>query len=178
LTAKHFKNDSKLPYIYLNAKDHEMPSTIQYALGLEALVNVASATAIIFYPNFCLLKAFPRSILTITIPASTTTLFQICGTLIYTLTAPLLLSIPDGPHAAYTRRVTYYTLGAGEVFMIALFLQKGLGKVNGSGFGDGFMLGAVGSLAPICLWRAWCLWGNPNLLGVNEGEEGKKVKKG
>jgi hypothetical protein len=154
-----------------------MPSIIQYALGLEALVNITSATAIIFYPNFCLSKGFPRSILTTTVPATTTTLFQVFGTLVYALTTPLLLAIPDGPHAAYTRRVTYYTLGAGEVFMISLFLEKMLGKVNDSGFSDRLMFGAVASLAPICVWRAWCLWGNPSLLSTNE-EEGKKIKSG
>jgi hypothetical protein len=154
-----------------------MPSTIQYALGLEAFVNITSATAIIFYPNFCLSKVFPKSILTTTIPPTTTTLFQVFGTLVYALTAPLLLAIPNGPHVACTRRVTYYTLGAGEVLMVALILTKLLGKVNDSGFSDRLLIGAVGSLAPICVWRAWCIWGNPNLLGANE-EEGKEVKKG
>jgi hypothetical protein len=149
-----------------------MPSAIQYALGIEAFVNVASSTAFIFYPKICLSKALT----TTTVPPSTTTLLQAVGTLVYALTVPLLLCLPDGPHAAHTRKIVYYTLGAGEAFLIPLFLYKGLAGEVDNGFGDRFMVAAAANLAPILAWRAWCLWVKPSLLVGNE--QTTKIKEG
>jgi len=147
-----------------------MPSSIQYALATEAFVNVVSATAFIFYPSFCLSYALPTS----TIPASTTSLLQAFGTMVYTLTVPMVLCLPNGPHAAHTRKIVYYMLGAGEMFLIPLFLYKGLKNGEDSGFGDQFMIAAAGNLVPPLGWRIWCFWRRPEWFGLVKDGKGKK----
>jgi hypothetical protein len=134
-----------------------MPSAIQYALGLEALGNVLAASGLVFYPSFCLSYVLPPS----SIPASTKVLLQAFGAMTYAITVPVLWCLPDGPHAAHTRKMVYYMLGASEVFLIALFVFKGLTIGEDSGFDNQMLLTAAGNLLPPLAWRIWCIQRRP-----------------
>jgi hypothetical protein len=149
-----------------------MPSTIQIALILESVANTFGATLFTFLPNWCLSKVlipspiFPNTLST-TVPPSAITLLQAFGTIVYALTVPLLLCIPEGPHAAHARRIVYLTLGAGEAFLVPLCLVKAF-DAGSTGFTARALFGAAGNLVPVLAWRVYALWGKPALLtGAN-----------
>ncbi|KAF2431033.1 hypothetical protein EJ08DRAFT_649125 [Tothia fuscella] len=153
-----------------------MPSLIQIALVLESAANILGATAFTFYPNYLLsngLSTITPSKLSTIVPASSETLLAALGTIVYALTVPLLLSLPDGPHAAAKRAITYQTLLAGELFLTPLMLVKGLNE-GGGGFGRTTMLVGAGNLAAITIWRLYALYVKPEILASQNAIEARK----
>lgn len=144
-----------------------MPSLIQSALIFETLVTFPPAAMLVIAPNWTLSKLLPTTTILAGIPASTTSLAQMIGSLIVTLTVPLVMSIPDRPHASETRRVAYWLLGAGEALLIPLLLRK----EGTSGFEPGILKTGAIQMAPFLLWRAIVLLGKPEWLA---GESEKK----
>lgn len=147
-----------------------MPSIIQSALIFEALVTFPPAAILIAAPNWALSKLLPTTTIMAGIPASTTSLAQMVGALIVTLTVPLVMSVPNRPHIAETRRMTYWLLGAGEVLLILLLLAK----EGTSGFSDGILKTGAVQMAPFLIWRAIVLLGKPEWLAGGSTWEKKK----
>lgn len=150
-----------------------MPSIIQYALIFESLANVYGGTVALLAPKWCIAGMLgPREAAN---PSpSTLTLVQGFGAMVYALTVPLILSLPDGPQAKAVRAITYYTLGAGELFLIPLLLVKAK-QDPASGFKSDVLMKAVGSLAPFAAWRAYVLWLSPTILEPKSAAQRKQA---
>jgi hypothetical protein len=83
--------------------------------------------------------------------------------MVYALTVPLILSVPDGSQAKAVRTITYYTLGADELFLIPLLLVKAR-EGGTSGFKSDALIKAIGSLFPFAAWKVYALWLYPSIL--------------
>lgn len=147
-----------------------MPSIIQSALIFEALVTFPPAAMLVVAPNWTLSKLLPTATVLAGIPASTTSLAQMVGSLIITLTVSLAMSIPNRPYITEIRRMTYWLLGAGEALLIPLLLAK----EGSSGFKDGILKTGALQMAPFLIWRATVLLGKPEWLTGGSALEKKR----
>jgi hypothetical protein len=146
-----------------------MPSIIQTALIFETFVNLPPAAMLILAPNWTLRKILPTTTAITGVPASSTTLAQIVGSLIVALTVPVAMSIQDRPNVAEARRITYWLLGAGEAFLIPLLL---LNEGSG-GFRDGVLKTGATQMVPFLIWRAIVLLAKPNWFAERKDMESK-----
>lgn len=143
-------------------------TTIQLVLALEASANLFGATCMLLFPGPILtyLTNPPSSSLSSTTPdPASAHLVQWLAALVYGLTPPLLLAVPDQKDIRGKRWIAYVTLGAGEASLMAVMLwQAFMGKADGGGFTKKALLGCVGGLMPFMLWRVWVLFARPELL--------------
>jgi hypothetical protein len=108
---------------------------------------------------------------------STILFTRLFGGLIVGVLTPLLIF---GLRTPETRKIVYISLGLGEGLLIPLLLGEAFkdGGVTGLGkaLTKGVALGAVGMLAPPCLWRVYCLGLRPELFrDVKVGKNGKTL---
>jgi hypothetical protein len=152
------------------AKQHlicpQMPSIISVAFGVESLLNLGAGTVALLAPEWCLAQVVRHPSFA---SPTASLLVQTTGSLLYALTAPLLLCLPDpkptdDAHTraalAERRRLVYYTLGAGEVSLIPLLLWK-WARGQDAGMERSSLLSMALNLVPFLGWRVWCLWWRP-----------------
>ena len=163
LPAGCFLPDLELPFRYAIYSEYRifiMPSIIQTAFFIEALVNVPAIVSLIFYPESVLRPAITTDSIS---PAAqlnrTSTLIVRCaGVLIFSLTPQLLLAIPDSKDCAGKRKQAYLTLGCGEGGLIALFLWEAFRERSPDELGGLTRTAAllcVGMLFPLWAWRVF-----------------------
>lgn len=146
---------------------------MRFALIAEAFFNISGAIVFLLCPEWCLSYVIQSSN-TSTIPPSTATFLQIYSCLVLALSLPIIQCIPETPGVAARRAMIFWTLGAGELFIIGLLLWKAQDP-EASGFTSRALIQAAGALVPYLIWRIWALWVDPELLG--EGEGGLQKKK-
>lgn len=139
---------------------------IRSAFALECAANVLFASTVILYPDWAL-ESMVRSPQFIT--PTTTFLLQTTGTMLYALSVPLAACLPNTPRAVSSRRIVYYTLGAGEMFLIPLMVYKAVTGED-TGLERGTLWSAVANLAPILAWRVFTLVWKPHWFGLLEEE--------
>lgn len=136
------------------------------AVLLEILANLSSILPLIFKPSYALsfLLTSPSQI-----TPATLTLARYFGGFVATITIPLILSLPTpapgpaGEGQRATRRTTYLTLGAGEVFLGGL--MGWLWAIGAdSGMTDMALLGGALNLGALIGVRYMFLYGKPELL--------------
>jgi hypothetical protein len=150
-----------------------MPSTIQIALLVEILVNIPIATFLLFTPTRVLTHLVSNATSLAGVPSSTTTVTQFIGILFFAITVPLVLSLPNGPHAVEVRKVTYYLNGVGEALLIPWLLLKDAGSV--SGFGTGILKQGAYQIIPLLAWRVFVLLVKPEWLNGGTKVERRKL---
>lgn len=155
-----------------------MPSTIQTAFFVEALVNVPAIVSLLFYPRSILRPALAtNSIVSAPELNQSTTLIARClGVLILALTPQLLLALPDSKDCVGKRKLVYWTLGVGEGGLIPLFLWEAFrerGPEELGGFTTRAALVCAGMMVPPLAWRVFVFrwrdhWFRPG--GGHQGE--------
>ncbi len=168
---------------------------IRAALVLETVANIAAAICMVVLPDTSL------GALGISSPSALAKqLIMYFAGCVIALTVPLILSVPNKPGIVGLRRVTYATMLAGEVALLLIMIVQGLGwrgyagksaqggvggairelKEAGSGgvFEEDYVKGgslllAMGNMAGLAMWRVFCLFVRPVLMG----EEGTTEKK-
>jgi hypothetical protein len=153
--------------------DPSAPGTFaRYAYPIEGSLNIFGATAMLLYPSSLLscLVASPSY----NTPAAGA-LLQWIGALTVGLTPQLFLAWPNTRGALESRRMVYYTLGAGEVALVGLFLWQGFkdGRVEMGLSNKGLMVCAGNLIGPLIM-RAYVLFWRPELLGRYREADGKK----
>lgn len=155
-----------------------MPSILQIAFFLEALMNIPGIVSLILYPEIVLRPAVTTNSIS---PAGelnrTATLSARCvGVLILALTPQLLLALPDSKDCEGKRKQVYLTLGCGEGGIIALFLWEAFRERSQEQLGGLTKTAAllcVGMMVPLLAWRVFVFgwkehWFRPQ--GDREGE--------
>jgi len=143
--------------------DPSAPGTIiRYAFALESAFNVLGAAGMLLTPRSILtfLASSPSQITPLAV-----SLTQWFGAVVFALTAPLILCLPNTRRAVESRTTTYWTLAAGEGILVPLFLwQLGNGE-EGSGFTrQALVMGAV-QLGALVGWRLYVLLRRPEWIG-------------
>lgn len=162
---------------------------MRIAFALEGVANMFSAVPMIYNPGYVysiispdktldVLKSHPAAIMD-NPDLAASLIIQWIGALIVGLTIPLALGALDNPHFAVTRKMTYYTLGAGEAFIIPMmFWQLFSGATQGAMITDGFLKAGILNLSGILAWRIFALTHKPHWFGdiglVNSGSSRAK----
>ena len=149
----------------VNIPSVAMPSIIQTAFGLEAVVQIASGLALITSPqsatNFLTSgPSMPSAIM----PAITMDLFQLIGIALLALTTPLVMGLPEGPLAVERRRIAYYVLGGAEVLLVPFLSWKAL--TGSGGVQPARAIQLAGSMVPFLAFRIWAVWVKPEMLAA------------
>jgi len=135
---------------------------IRWALGVEALLNIVGGTWMVFWPAQFLRLVVPK-------PSDVTPAAMISvqhyGGLVYALTVPIILAIPNTRRAIESRISTYYLLGSAEIAIICLSLYQAYGPAGGTGFTTNSLASASAGVAPVFLWRLFVLFRKPEWLG-------------
>lgn len=135
---------------------------MRYAMALEAGLNVFGATAMLMYPlhtlSFMVTKPSEST-------AASAALVQWLGALTCGLAVPLLCALPNTRGAIESRRVVYYTLGAGEGCLVPLFLWQAYGNGTATGLTPKALMVCASVLFPTLVWRGTVLFGKPEWLG-------------
>jgi len=163
------KKDARSKYITPSAMSSDPveldPSAdgtvMRYALVTEAAFNIIGATGMMLYPSeFLSLMVTNQSQVT----AASASLMQWLGGLVYGLTVPLLLCLPNTRTAIESRPTVYHTLLAGEGVLIPLLMYQASASPS---FGLTWKALFVCSLnmAGPCLWRLFVLFRRPELMG-------------
>ena len=141
---------------------------MRYAMALEAGLNVFGATLMLLYPSQ-LLSYMVATKPPVAITGASATLVQWLGALTCGLAVPLLCAIPNTRGAIESRRVVYYTLGAGEGFLVPLLLWQAAFSGSSSGIDGGLTPKALtvcaAVLFPTLVWRGVVLFVKPEWLG-------------
>ena len=87
------------------------------------------------------------------------------GALVYALSVPLLLGLPNSRRGIESRAPTYYTLAAGELGAIAVAGYKALYEGDASGWSKGALWGVCACLAPFMFWRGYVVFVRTEWLG-------------
>jgi Na+-driven multidrug efflux pump len=119
-------NSNKYIAPVLTSEDIEIdpaaPGTvIRYAMAIEAGLNVFGATIMLLYPSEVLSYMVTKPSAN---TAASAALAQWLGALTCGLAVQLLCAIRNTRGAIESRRAVYYTLGAGEGFLIPLLLWQ------------------------------------------------------
>jgi hypothetical protein len=153
-----------------------MPSIISLAFGLESCLNLGAGTVALVAPEWCLAQVVRHSSFA---SPTASLLVQTTGSLLYALTTPLLLCLPDSKHTddvrarstlVGRRRLVYYTLGAQEACLIPLLLWNWAHRRD-SGMERGSLLSMALNLVPFLGWRVWCLWWRPQWFAPDIPQE-------
>ncbi|TKA78062.1 hypothetical protein B0A49_03518 [Cryomyces minteri] len=140
--------------------DPSAPGTvIRYALAIEAAANIFGGTAMVFFPSQVLSLMVTK---TSFINPTTESLVQWLGALVYGLTVPVLLAIPNTRRGIESRQTVYYTLLGGEGTLIPTFLWH---MTRNSGFTYKSLVASAVVLAATCGWRLLALFKRPDWLG-------------
>jgi len=141
--------------------DPTSPGTvIRYAMAFEAGLNIFGATIMLTYPSQILSYMVNKPSAN---TAASAQLLQWLGALTAGLAVPLLCALPNTREAIESRRTVYYTLGAGEGFLIPLFLWQASAADTGLSPTALGICAAV--LFPTMVWRGLVLFGKPEWLG-------------
>ena len=154
-----------------------MPSIIQIAFVLESILNIPGIIALTLYPfeTLSLFTVSPTLAPTITPTGALFT--RITGLFIAGITPQLLLAAPNTVSRVEKRKLVYITLGAGEVFLIPLFIWEAyrasdLEKLaQGGGLSKSASLMFAGNLLSLLLWRVWVWAIRPEWFDGAEGKE-------
>ena len=161
-----------------------MPSIIQSALALEALLNVPAIVSLSFYPNHTInrfaVAPYPNS----KINGTTEFLARSLGLLILALTPQLLLAYPNNKDCVGKRKLAYVTLGTGEAMLIPLLLweayraddESKAAEVWAGGLSRSFCLVAIASLAIVLAWRIYVFGLKSHWFG-DRGDMSEKIKR-
>lgn len=144
--------------------DPTAPGTfIRRAMFIEGCLNIFGGVSMLMMPSTILswMVSSPKGEITPT----ATALIQWLGALVLGLTQQLFLAIPNTRGAVESRPMVYYTLGAGELALIPLFVWQALGPEDASGITRRALMVAIGALVPPLLLRGYVLFVRPSLLG-------------
>ena len=161
-----------------------MPSIIQTAFALEALVNIAAIVSFVGFPTETLSCLVASPLPSLELNGTAIFLWRSVGVLILSLTPQLLLAYPNGKDCEAKRRLVYYTLGMGEVGLIPLLLAEAYRASDESkaagvwagGLSRSFCLMGAANLVPILAWRIYVFQLKPHWFG-DATELKEKVKK-
>lgn len=156
-----------------------MPSILQIAFFLEALVNVPGIVSLILYPESVLGSAVTTNSIS---PACelnrTATLIARCaGILIFALTPQLLLALPDSKDCEGKRKQVYLTLGCGEGGLIALFLWEAFRERSQEQLGGLTKTAALlcaGMMVPLLAWRVFVFGWKQHWFRPESDREGER----
>ena len=162
-----------------------MPSIIQIAFLLESALNVPGIIALTFYPVQTLSFLAVSPPFTPSLTPIGELFARFCGLLFAGLTPQLLLAVPNTPSRVEKRKLVYVTLGAGEVFLIPLFIWEAYRAsdveklARGGGFSRIAALVFAGNLMMLLLWRVWVWEFRPEWFDGSEEEksEGNSSKR-
>lgn len=153
-----------------------MPSIIQSALLLEALVNIPGIVSLTFFPAQTVSHFLASPLPSLELNATTTLFARSLGLLILALTPQLLLAYPNGKDSVGKRRIVYTTLGMGEGALIPLLLWEAFRASDaqkvingGGGWRRESCLLCVGSLMPLLVWRGYLFMARPHWFGESDG---------
>lgn len=155
--------------------DPAAPGTIiRYALAVEVILNLFMGTALVIFPRWLLSLATAAATAT-TEPSTldnpiSISICQWVGAIIYAFTVQVALVIPDTRGAIESRRLVYWTLLAGEGFLVPLFLYQVFffswgGSGEGGGFTRKFLVVTTLCFLGHALWRLFCLVVKPDWFG-------------
>jgi hypothetical protein len=138
---------------------------IRYALVVEVGLNMFMGTALVAFPRWLLSLAMTEhSPLT---PMSIS-ICQWVGAITFAFSIQVALVIPNTRGAIESRRLVYWTLLAGECFLILLFLYQAFWATNG-GLTPEFLVVTTFFFVDHMLWRLFCLFVKPNWFGRYQG---------
>ena len=138
-----------------------MPSVIQKAFIIEAVVNVIAATLLLVCPGFSLSYFLLTPLEPSEINSTTTLLIRVIAIFVLVLTPQLLLATPNATDLAAKRKLAYINLGVGEACLIPLLLWEALRATDtekllgAGGFSRRAALASAFNLLPPLLWRVW-----------------------
>lgn len=143
--------------------DPAAPGTfIRYAMAIEGSLNILGGISMLAMPAK-LLGYMTTSPLEVT--DSAVSLIQWLGALTLGLTPQLFLAIPNTRAAMESRRMVYYTLGAGELALIPLFIWQASKSDGETGITSKALIVAMSNLLPPLLLRGYVLFVKPSLMG-------------
>ena len=159
-----------------------MPSQIQIAFLVEALLNIPGIVALTLFPSRTLKFFLATPLPSAELHGTTILLARALGVLILGLTPPLLIAYPNTKDAAGARRIVYWTLGIGEGGLIPLLLWEAFrasdekkATENGTGgWSRKAALMGVASLLPLLLWRVYVFTVKPSWFAGDESSGGGK----
>lgn len=135
---------------------------LRHAFAIEASLNVIGGITMLAYPSTILSYLMSHPTL---ITNSSVMLMQWLGALSCGLAAPLLLALPDSPQAPDRRRLTYWTLLAGEGSLIPVFAFQAAAANDGTGFTRKALMVSLQVLSAQALGRLYVLLGRPGWFG-------------
>lgn len=142
--------------------DPSAPGTvIRYAMAIEAGFNILGAAGLILAPRDTLSYLVPYSSQITPVAASLT---QWLGAVVLALTTPLLLCLPDSRRAVESRTTVYWTLAAGEGFLVPLFLVQLMQGDRGGFTRKALVLSSI-QLSAMVGWRLYVLLRRPDWMG-------------
>ena len=166
-------------FAWLDTFQSTMPSIIQAAFLLEALLHIPTIINFIFYPESVLLPALATNSISPALELNrTTTLLARCfGVVNFAFAAGMLLAVPDSKDCLGKRENVYWTLGLVEAGLIPLFLWEAFrtrGEEDVGGFTQRAALLSVVPMAPGLAWRVFVLRWKEHWLRPEGGRESKK----
>lgn len=158
-----------------------MPSTIQYALAAEALLNSQAIIGLLFYPGATLRPFLASSIPSLELNSTVTFLARCIGAFIFGLTPQLLLAYPNSEDCEAKRRIVYWNLGFGEAGLIPLFLWEAFRASDeakrASCLSKKMAVISASILTVVLAWRVLVIGWRPQLLAEGKWEsKGRKQK--
>lgn len=143
---------------------------IRLALVVESALNIFFSLYILLYPSHALyhLSYSPRYVN----PLSSS-LLHILAIMVWTITVPLLLAIPNTRQGIESRVPAYLTLGTSEVFLLGMLGWLGFVKGEGeTGVSDRAVAILASNITGALAWRVFVLWVKPEWVGRYK-DEGK-----
>lgn len=125
-------------------------------------MNLVGAAGFIFAPRWTLSMVL---LPTVAITPLTVSLFQWLGGIVLALSTPLALAVNGSTES---RRQAYWTLGAGEVGLLAVMALQH--QQNGQIFTAKAIGGTWLTLAATLGWRLYCLLVKPEILSADSAE--------
>lgn len=184
--APSLRNFSFRVLSFRSYSDHStltMPSIIQSAFFVEALVNIPAIVSLLFWPEstLCLVLATKPSYSAAELNRTATFLARCAGVLILALTPQLLLALPDSKDCVGKRKQVYWTLGLGEAGLIPLFLWEAFRASDRDklewqgGLTRKAALLCAGMLIPPLAWRVFVFGWKEHWFGP-EGGRGREKR--
>lgn len=136
------------------------------ALLLESAGNIFGGTVMILFPGLILKNITTSTTLSTPLASS---LVQWMGALVLALTTPLILSYPNTTAGVAGRYITYWTLGMGEVALMAV--MAGQAAAEQTVFNDAALLLSGATLGATLAWRVWCVFFRPAWIGSLAGSK-------